>query len=87
MAWLVSAVRLLVIPLATLWILWPVPDTYHTMKLALLIAASAPIGANLVIYAQKAGADDTYSAKIVCLSTLLSMVTIPALTMLAKSLW
>lgn len=86
-AWLVSAVRLLLIPAVTVVALIPIPAGYQTMKMAILIAASAPVGANLVIYAQKSGADALYGARLVSLSTLLSLVSIPIAMGLAELLW
>lgn len=83
----ISTVRLLVIPIISLLVLGLVPKGSVEMKLALLIAASAPIGANLVLYAQKNGQDDGYCARAVCLSTLLSLVTIPVIVFLATHIW
>lgn len=83
----VSLVRLLLIPGLSLLVLTLVPDTYNTMKLALLLAAAAPVGSNVVIYAQKCGLSGEAGGQIVCLSTLLSMVTLPLLFLLASRLW
>lgn len=44
---------------------------------ALLIAASAPVGANVAIYAQIHGKDYIYASKTVVVSTLLSVVSLP----------
>lgn len=83
----VSLVRLVVIPVVTMLCLWPIPDGYRTMKMAIVIAASAPIGSNVVIYAQKNGLNDDYGTKIVCLSTLLSLFTMPVMLLTAETLF
>lgn len=82
--YLVSAVRLLLIPLLTLLLLAVVPGVSADIKLALLMAASAPIGANVAVYAQKLGKDYVYAVETVCLSTLFSLVSLPAIILLAE---
>lgn len=87
MAWSASAVRLLVIPLLTLALL-TLPKSLSTdLKMALLIAASAPIGSNLAVYVQKQGGNSSEAASMVCLSTLLSAVTMPLILYLAEIIW
>ena len=61
-----------------------VPEVSADIKLALLLAASAPIGANVAVYAQKLGKDYVYAVETVCLSTLFSLVTLPAIILLAE---
>lgn len=82
--YLVSAVRLLLIPLLTLLLLAVVPGVSADIKLALLLAASAPIGANVAVYAQKLGKDYVYAVETVCLSTLFSLISLPAIIVLAE---
>lgn len=71
-----SAVRLLLIPALTLLMLLPLP-VEPAMKLAILIAASAPIGSNVAIFAQMHHQDYGLAVREVCLSTVFSIVTIP----------
>lgn len=78
-----SFVRLILIPVLTIILLGFFPAEYHTLKLAVLIAASAPIGSNVAIFAQLYGQDYTRAVKEVCLSTLLCMITLPLITGLA----
>lgn len=78
-----SFVRLILIPVLTIILLGFFPAEYHTLKLAVLIAASAPIGSNVAIFAQLYGQDYTQAVKEVCLSTLLCMITLPLITGLA----
>lgn len=86
-AYLSSIVRLLVIPLLTLGILFFVPNTYQTMKMAILIVASTPIGSNVAIFAQIHNQDYKQAVRIVCLSTLCSILTLPMIMMLADIIW
>jgi len=82
-----SLIRLAVIPLASIAVLCLLPDTVNPMKLTLLISASAPIGANVAIFSQKVGLDYTHAVKLVCLSTILSIISMPLLILVASHLW
>lgn len=82
--YLVAAVRLFVIPVLTLLMLAAVPAGAKEIKMALLLAASAPIGANVAVYAQKLGKDYVYAVETVCLSTLFSLISLPAIILLAE---
>ena len=64
-----------------------VPESWHDMKLALLLAAACPVGSNVAVYAQLHGKDYPYAVETVIISTLLSIVTIPLVTWLAQLLW
>lgn len=86
-AYLSSIVRLFVIPVLTLGILSFVPSAYSTMKMAILIVASTPIGSNVAIFAQIHNQDYKQAVRIVCLSTLCSIVTMPMIMMLAEIIW
>ena len=79
----VSAVRLLLIPLMTILMLKLFPE--GEMRMAILIAAAAPIGSNVAVYAEINGCDYSYAAKIVCLSTLLSIVTMPLIVLISSN--
>lgn len=83
--WAVSMVRLVAIPLATLALMTAVPAAPE-LKLAILIAAAAPAGSNVAIFCQQLGKDTTRASNIVCLSTVLSLATLPAITALATAL-
>lgn len=82
-----SVIRLAVIPLASIALLCLFPASMNEMKMILLISASAPIGANVAIFAQKVGLDYTRAVKDVCLCTILSIISMPLLIMLASYLW
>ena len=83
LAYRCSFVRLILIPILTIILLGFFPAEYHTLKLAVLIAASTPIGSNVAIFAQLYGQDYTRAVKEVCLSTLLCMITLPLIIGLA----
>lgn len=75
-AWRVSAVRLVVVPLATITLFWLLPLP-NELAQALVIAASAPVGANVAVYAQLYDCDYIHASRTVVHSTLLSLVTMP----------
>ena len=52
----------------------------------LIIVNAAPIGSNIAVYAQRLGLDSSYAVQMVCLSTLLSLVTLPVMLSLAAAL-
>lgn len=80
-----SAVRLFLIPAATLIVLWLLPvDT--TIALTVLTAACAPVGSNVAVYAQVYGEDYPYACQSVALSTLLSVVSMPLILVLGGML-
>ena len=82
-----AATRLVLIPIATILVLFLVPAEYINVRVATLISASAPIAINTAVYSQKAGFDYTYAVKGVCLSTLLSIITLPLTVLAAGLIW
>ena len=83
----VSAVRLVLIPLIAVLLLTLLPEAWHDMKLALLVAVSCPVGSNVAVYAQLHGKDYGYAVETVVISTLFSIVSIPAIVYLANQIW
>lgn len=81
--WKTCLLRLCVIPTFTLLMLLVFDFVDPSIRFAVLIAASAPVGSNIAIFASLYDADYLYSVKTVCLSTILSMVTMPVVMMLA----
>lgn len=71
-----AGVRLLLIPVLTAACLLFLPLD-PTLRLAILIAASAPIGSNVAIFAQIHHQDYSLAVREVCLSTILCVVTMP----------
>lgn len=80
--YVVAAVRLVLIPLLTILVLKLLPAEYAAIATTLVIVAAAPIGSNVAVYAQKLGKDYAYAVRGVCLSTLLSAITMPLLMLL-----
>lgn len=81
--YLLSGVRLALIPLVTLLAFWLIPAP-AAIKLAILIVAAAPVGANAAVYAQLYDGDYPYACKAVALSTVLSIATLPLMAALAQ---
>ena len=75
----VSFVRLLLIPALSVCCLLILPSHYREVGIALLLVASTPIGSNVAVYAQKVGLDYGYAVQSVCISTLLSVLSLPVL--------
>lgn len=85
-AWTAGAIRLLVYPLSLLAILYPFrAHLDRTMALALLTAASAPVGAMISMFAAKYRRDVDTSVGIVSATTLLSILTMPVVIALAMA--
>ena len=83
----VAAFRLVVIPLLSLLVLSLLPAAWGELRLALLLPAAAPVGVNVVLFAGLYDKDYRKAVRIVCVSTVLSIVTIPLLFALATALW
>lgn len=81
--YLLSSVRLVLIPLATLLVFRFLPSP-NAIKLAILVAAAAPVGSNAAVYAQLYDRDYPYACKVVAQSTVLSVVTLPLMVTLAQ---
>ena len=83
--YLATAVRLLVIPALTIVLMMLFPDKYLMVKLTILIAASAPVGSNVAIFAQIYDKDYTQAVKEVCMSTLFCIITLPIMMGIANA--
>lgn len=78
----VTVERLLVVPLLSIVLLWLAPGVTD-LKLSLLLAAAAPVGTNVAIFARQNESDYAYASGCVCLSTLASLITMPAVMAVA----
>ncbi|MBQ2826610.1 MAG: AEC family transporter [Clostridia bacterium] len=76
MSWLCIAVRLLAFPLILLLVLWGMGVRGNVLTVS-VIGASAPVGATATIFAAKFDRDTDLSVRLVSLSTILSMITMP----------
>ena len=81
------AMRLLVIPLITLGVFYFLPVDNTTMVMSVLIAACTSVGGNIAIFAQQYDRNYLLAIKTVCLSTILSIVTIPLFFMAVQMLY
>ena len=84
---LISAVRLLAIPLIALLLLWLLPERMQERRIVLLICAACPVGSNVAVYAQLYGKDYPYAVETVVFSTVLSLASIPLITYLSSLIW
>lgn len=87
LTYLCTAVRLLLIPVLTMGCLFLIPDRYGTVRLAVLLAAAAPVGSNVAIFAQLYHKEYTDAVKDVCLSTVCSILTMPLVVGIANYIW
>lgn len=85
--YLIALVRMVLIPVVTILLLALIPDTWREMKTAIFIAAACPVGSNVAVYAQLHNRDYAYAVETVVLSTLFSVLTIPALSVLVNYVW
>lgn len=79
-------VRLLIIPAATLLILLLIPFGHGKIGMITLIAAATPIGTSTAIFAQKFGQNYQRAVSMVCLSTIISIVSLPLLISFAEKI-
>ena len=85
--YLVAAVRLLAVPVLSALLLSLLPAEMMDMKMALLLATACPVGSNVAVYAQLHGKDFSYAVETVVISTLFSILTIPAIVWIAQQVW
>lgn len=87
MCYLVSLIRLIIVPLICLFILKFVYVPFEQIKIVLLICACSPCAATLAMFSQMCGKDYSYGARMVSLSTLFSPVTMVFILSLATLIW
>ncbi len=85
--WVCSFVRLIIIPAATLLLFALFKNLPVVLRMAIFISAMAPVGSNIAIYVERQGKDTAQATALVCLSTLLCLLTMPVMLMAATSLW
>ena len=84
--YLFSALRLLVVPAVTILVFLPFPFARGEITLITLIAAATPIASSTAIFAQKSDQDYRRAVSYVCLSTILSVATLPLVMLFAERL-
>lgn len=82
---IISAFRLLVLPLGLLGILWVVGLRGFALTIPVM-ATAMPVAANMTVLAGASGRHEEVSARMVFLSTLLSLVTIPVVAALIPAI-
>ena len=76
--------RLILIPCVVLVVYCLLPIHNQAIAMATYLVAITPVGANICIFAQQYDCDYEFSVVTVCLSTVLSVMTIPVLTWVAR---
>ena len=82
-AYVVCLVRLVVEPLATILLARAFGLSSTPLVMSVLLAAISPVGANVAIFAQHYDGDYREAVKLVSLSTIMTIATIPAMFQLA----
>jgi predicted permease len=86
-AYFVCFVKLILIPLVIIMLFKFLPAELAEIKMVVLIAMSTPVGLTVPMFSQMYGGNYEYGAKLVGLSTLLSLATIPVILYLANMIW
>ena len=63
------------------------PNEYLDIKIVVLIAASAPVGSNAPIFAERCGSDSAQAVRCVSMSTIFSIITLPLIVAAATAIW
>lgn len=79
--------RLIGTALISLLMIWLLPVSDSSVKLALSIASTAPTAMNAALLSQVYGGDYEYGSRLVLLTTTLSIITIPLTMALAGYLY
>lgn len=80
-AWLLSGLRLIILPLMTLLLLRLIGLDWFLISVAVTLVAM-PVATNTAVLSERYGADYRLASKCVFLSTVLSLFTVPAITLL-----
>lgn len=85
--WGMVLVRLFVLPLFVVLALTFIAKDYELVAYTLLVAMSAPIGANVAILAQQYDRDTQLAASQIMMTTLFSIISMPLMVWIAQMLW
>lgn len=86
-AYYTSILRMIVTSLFSLLLIWILPTSNLAIKLSLSIASISPSALNTALLSQVFGGDYKYGSRLVLLTTILSLITIPLLMTLAQFLY
>lgn len=87
--YLVSFLRLLVLPALSLLLLWVLHITISldfTIAFTVFIASACPVGAVSIMFAERFGKDSSYATELFVVTTVLSLLTIPLISIPAAFL-
>lgn len=82
--YVVSFVRLVLIPFVVMIAMKFIPLGSINLKLAILLAGAAPVGSNVAIFASQYGKDYKKGIENVCVSTLLCIISLPLIMYIAN---
>lgn len=85
--WIMVFVRLFVLPLFVVLALTMIAKDHELVAYTLLVAMSAPIGANVAILAQQYDRDTQLAASQIMMTTLFSIISMPLMVWVAQMLW
>lgn len=83
-AYWTTFLSLILSPLISIFVLWLLPLDNYLVFFVLAIASSAPIAVNTALFSQLYGGDYEYGARLVVLSTLLSIISMPMVLQIAE---
>ena len=84
--YVIAFYRLILLPLVYVFLFALLPVQYN-IKTIILIAVAAPVGSLAPVFAQMFHQDTGYGAKIVSLSTILSLISMPIILMISEIIW
>lgn len=85
--YIVALFRLIIVPLVTLFVLKLVPNYLYEVKLVVLIASATPSATASAMFAQVYNKDYGYAARLVSLTTMFSIISIPLIVTIASLVW
>ena len=80
--YLICSVKLILYPLVELAALWLLHLEFH-IAFTVFIGMACPAGASAIMFAERYGKDAKYASEIFVVTTVLSAVSIPVLSVLA----
>jgi len=85
-AWLGTVVRNVAIPVIFIGLLMLLPIE-PVARTSIVISVSTPVGASVVIFSLRHERDTVFATRLLCLSTLVSLLTLPAALVVAGLAW
>jgi len=80
-------IRQILVPLVVIILLKFVSNDYYLLKLSLVIVFSTPPAAGTSVFARKFNKDYEQASRLVCVGTLLTLVTMPLMSTIATYIW